>query len=437
MPKKRQIPRLFEQRLADGTTVFHWKPSKTLRDSGSFTNRKLGTDEALAVAEAMALNRQVAEWKSGTTISAPAMPRIVRFAELVTRYRDSKAFADLAPSTQREYSSRLEFLSGWAMDGTLPVRDIDRDLVLDLRNGVYENDSAYTAAAKLRVLRLLLSWAIKANMIRGIDGRIIKENPAASIDIKQPRPRKKRIVHDDLPWLLASAEKLGYHHTAIGCVLGFYTTQREGDLLATTRFAMRPIRDLTAEARGALAGPDGRVLGISLEQGKTHTQISIPLVPVARAALERQMAGRLPDASRAVVRTYLISKGEGGGACHEKTFQRDFRRVADYALRRVVRAVWAARAEHDSDLAWTLIDCAKRLRGVQFRDLRRSGMCWMRDLGVPDTLIAAISGHSIDQTRKILATYLPRDTRAAAEGMAMAVMRQAERDAEPGKEQSA
>jgi integrase len=66
--------------------------------------------------------------------------------------------------------------------------------------------------------------------------------------------------------------------------------------------------------------------------------------------------------------------------------------------------------------------------GLQFRDLRRSGMCWLRELRVPVAMIASISGHSIDETQKILDTYMPRDTRSAAEGMAIAVTRQAARD---------
>ena len=50
-------------------------------------------------------------------------------------------------------------------------------------------------------------------------------------------------------------------------------------------------------------------------------------------------------------------------------------------------------------------------------------------------LIASISGHSIEETQKILDTYMPRDTRAAAEGMAIAVARQTARDAEAAIEQ--
>jgi hypothetical protein len=56
-------------------------------------------------------------------------------------------------------------------------------------------------------------------------------------------------------------------------------------------------------------------------------------------------------------------------------------------------------------------------------------MCWLRELRVPIPMIASISGHSIKETTDILDTYMPRDTRSAAEGMAIAVTRQAARDA--------
>jgi hypothetical protein len=42
------------------------------------------------------------------------------------------------------------------------------------------------------------------------------------------------------------------------------------------------------------------------------------------------------------------------------------------------------------------------------RDLRRTGMLELALCGVPEAQIASLSGHSIEQTRRILDTYLPR-----------------------------
>ena len=45
---------------------------------------------------------------------------------------------------------------------------------------------------------------------------------------------------------------------------------------------------------------------------------------------------------------------------------------------------------------------------LQRRDLRRTGMVELALCGVPDTQIAALSGHTIETTRRILDTYIPR-----------------------------
>ena len=47
------------------------------------------------------------------------------------------------------------------------------------------------------------------------------------------------------------------------------------------------------------------------------------------------------------------------------------------------------------------------------RDLRRTAMCLMAEAGASETGIAAVSGHSIEQTRRILDTYIPRSVEMA------------------------
>jgi hypothetical protein len=249
------------------------------------------------------------------------------------------------------------------------------------------------------------------------DQLLIATNPATKLKIPEPPKRKRRLLREHIAPLVAAAVALGHPHVALGAVLGFYTMQREADLLATTAFRLRPLRDISAEARRALAGRDGKVLGIELQQGKTDQWVGIALAPVARDAVETAIAATraAPADANLVAATHLILYPGQPRACPEWKFQRDFRATVN-------RAVADATERQDHELA-------KILHGIQFRDLRRSGMCWMRDLGVPVALIAAISGHSIEQTQKILDTYMPRDTRGAADGMAMAVTRQAERDA--------
>ncbi|WP_414902496.1 hypothetical protein ACMT1E_04500 [Sphingomonas flavalba] len=402
MARKNQIPYLSSQLLADGRVVWHWKPSPRLRKLG-WKNLALGDDADKAMIQALTRNRELAAWEAGAQRAATAAPQRLRFHQLVDTYKRSPSFTDLKPSSQAEYSSRLRSLEIWAEDGQTIVRDIDRQMVLDLRRTLLTG-SKYRAAALLRVLSLLLQFAE--------DDGLIAANPARHIRIPTAPKRTKRVLVEDLPHLHAAAAALAHHHIDIGLTLGFYTVQRESDLLATTAFRLRALDDISDQARAALAGPDGQVTAIQLQQGKTDAWVGIPLAPAARldveAALAEQREGR-------VASTHLIRYPGQDRGCPAWLFQRHFRAVVRHAV--------------EQARSTGLQELAERLNGLQFRDLRRSGMCWMRDLGVPVPLIAALSGHSIEETQKILDTYMPRDTRAAAEGMAMAVTRQAKRDA--------
>ena len=41
-------------------------------------------------------------------------------------------------------------------------------------------------------------------------------------------------------------------------------------------------------------------------------------------------------------------------------------------------------------------------------DLRRTAVVWLAGEGTPEAQIAAVTGHQIESTRRILETYLPR-----------------------------
>ena len=71
-------------------------------------------------------------------------------------------------------------------------------------------------------------------------------------------------------------------------------------------------------------------------------------------------------------------------------------------------------------------DLAAELARIQFLDLRRTCVVYLGELGLEDHLIAAITGHDIDETRRILKVYMPRTTGRAARAIALASVRQAQ-----------
>ncbi|HEX8400483.1 MAG TPA: hypothetical protein VF628_02140 [Allosphingosinicella sp.] len=412
MPKKNQIPFLCEQRLAGGAVKYHWKPSPRLRRAG-WQNLDLGIDRKAAIGAALARNDELERWQAGPAAAPRAPAQRPRWRDLVARYKADPRYLDLKLKSRAEYDSRIRTLTAWAQDGDLLLSQIDRPVVIELRDALVGGDgSRHRTAALLRVLSILLKF--------GADKGLVAEGIGRELDIPTPPKRKRRLTRDQLAPLLHAAAELGHAHVALGITLGFYSMQREGDLLSATGFQIRPVEDVSSDARRTLAGGDGKVSGLWLQQEKTDTWVAVSLAPPARVAVEAAIVAARADARTC---TNLILYPGGDRPCPEWRFQRDFRAVVDHAVLRATDC-------RDHVLARLLGgDPAKPNDAIQFRDLRRSGMCWLRELQVPTALIASISGHSIKETEAILETYMPRDTRAAAEGMAIAVARQAERDA--------
>lgn len=391
MPKKRQIPRLFDQQLADGRTVYHWKPSKSLRAAG-FTNRKLGTNYAAAVAEAVQLNAQVAAWQSNSAAPAeegafrPPLPRVVRFAELVERYKGSEEWKQLRDSTQREYGSRLRQLEYWAGDGTLPVKDIDKQAVADLRKQLLKG-SVYKCGAMLRVLRMVLNWAMGEG--------IVQSNATDAVKIPEPPARKVMMPSRIRDAISEAAIELGMRDVALAIELAFWTLQRQGDVLELGRMAWREVdnlQDVDPRHTAQLVDARGRVMGFRLRQQKTLTWIDAPMPPMLHEAVERAMR----DAGNGYVFPHPERPEE---PMPTWMFQRRFRAARDAA---------AAVAIMREDMA-----LAEAIDAVQYRDLRRTGMTFYKSAGAKVPWITALSGHAVIGRKTILDTYMPGDTESA------------------------
>lgn len=391
MPKTNQIPFLTPSHQQPGAT-YHWKPSPRLRKAG-WTNLTLGQDWGVAVQLAIGRNADVAAFErrqaSCPERSRGAPATIRRWSDLVRAYQADPAFLDLKPSSQAEYASRIRALTIWALDGQMQLRDLDRAMLVDLRNTLVRDPRKHRTAALLRVLRVLVNFAAGQGWLpRGL---------ADGLDIPEAPSRTTIIAPADVERLAARAEAEGQPALALAIRLGFWTFQRESDLLALTRFNWRPCTDMSAFARSVLAGPDGSVMGLRIQQRKTDAWVHVPLIPPLRAAVDARLAAL--DASAA----HLLSCAAGGGQWPQWAFQRAFRGIAE----------------------------AEGMSEVQFRDFRRSGMVLFGELAVELQLITSISGHAVlGNKRTILDTYMPASSRFACEGVATAWSRWCERIAQ-------
>lgn len=395
MPRKRQIPFLTWQRVAAGGEVGHWKPSPQLRKLG-WVNHRLGTrhpdgtGELAVIERALELNRTLAEWRAGRAAIQPAtpLPRKLTFADLADRYRASDEFAALADSTRGEYATRLRQLEHWALDGTLPLVQLDRAMVKELKRGLLavspatgQPGSKYKCASTLRVLRLLLNWAK--------DEGLAAANPTDGVPIPSTDSRQAKLTWHQAETFAAAAAALADPAGAVvarAVRVGFWSLQRQADLLALNALAWRELDNLDPRDRAALADPRGIVRGFRLRQQKTRAWIDAPLPAWLHA-----------DVEAAFARSQWLLADPLDPA----------RAIPNWRLQRVARK-------------------ALRIAGFaghQFRDLRRSGMSFFKDHGALPSNIFAISGHAVLGGRKTIAdTYMPPDTPAACAAVA-AVLR--------------
>ncbi|MCJ8158818.1 hypothetical protein [Sphingomonas sp. LaA6.9] len=416
------------KRLANGGYAYYWNPSPALRRAG-WKGQKLGKDLSAAIKAAEKLNEQIESWKLGG-----AKPKKVKahhnqrtMCALIDAYKKARfkpvKEGGLADSTQREYASKFRTLMRWTArdgrEGALSILAIDRKAVLALRDAlmtpIKDGERAgevrhHMAHATLRVLRTLLDWAKKEEWIA--------ENPAVAFELSQPAPR------DQIWWpvtrdaMEAQAEKEGAPSLALTIALAPFLSQRQGDMLKfqLRQYAEIPAFKMDKEVFEALAGMNdaGNVMGISLRQGKTSRWVEVPIVGKLRDRVEAEIAKR----KQAGVTTLFIDD--------RNSLPWDRKNGQTYFQRRFLEVKRAAIAVRP--------DIAAELDELEFRDYRRTGVVMLGEMGIADHLIAAITGHTLDETKEILETYMPRTTGMAARAIALSQARSAKAEEKKEKQ---
>lgn len=270
----------------------------------------------------------------------PAKASPSSFAGLADAYQASPDFTDLAVKTRKDYGRILAGLT--KSYGELPFAAIDREIIYAIRDSL--KAKPHMANYTVRVLRLLLGWAVERKMLAG--------NPAS-------RPRQIRTRPRHQVWSIESEAAFLDRADApmrLAYTIGAYTAQRQADVLKITWRQY-----------------DGRRL--ELRQEKTGALISVPAHSALKALLDAT-----PRRAVAIVTT---AAGRPFKADH-------FRH------------------------AWRKVTLAAGLDGLQFRDLRRTAMVRLAEAGATEVEIAAVSGHDIETTRRILETYIPRNAAMAS-----------------------
>jgi integrase len=191
---------------------------------------------------------------------------------------------------------------------------------------------------------------------------LLDRNPATRLDLEGSNKREETWEQDNIGRFLDACDgELHGESIALGFLIMLYTAQRPGDVRAMT-------------------WPQYNGDTITIRQKKTGKLIEVPCVVVLRQALDATMAKRIGT---------VIVAGPNGQRLTETTWRAAFRAIRHKA----------------------------GLDHLQARDLRRTAVVNLARAGATVPEIAAITGHSIDRTLKIVEHYLPRDLHMARAGI--------------------
>lgn len=394
MPKARTGLNTVTRKRPDGTiaeTRWYLKASGALIGS---TRDGMTRDRALAIARAVAAEPDRAEPRSGS------------FDWLAARYLASTTHAKKAAATARNYRASLDLMrQRWGLRNVGAVTRSDVTELLTEMAG-----KRHMANAHVRVLRLVYNWG-RRNL------GLTCPNPADAPELHATPPRTAIWDEARIAAFLAAAPA----ELRLAMALMLYTVQRPSDVLAFQRGQVME-----------RAGPDGESrLWLVLRQQKTGEMVAVPCHRNLEVMLRPRLAEMGDGAARAeagevvdpVLSTHLLVPRRDGAQWRYRHFaavwDRTLRR-ANWTIARATLREWgglpprakrAARAKAKDGLRGRL------LIGLQRRDLRRTGMVMLALAGATIPQIAALSGHSVDQTAKIIETYIPRRGEIALAGM--------------------
>lgn len=400
---------------SDGTWRRYWQPSAKLRAQG-WVPETLAADEGEAITRAQAINAQLDAWRAGdptnapasdtvaprdTATARPAAPRPETIAWLIANYKTSRFYTPLGDKTKLEYGKCLDSIQRWA--GDMLIRALD-PATIEVWYGAEYARAPAMANAKMRVLRRLLGWGIKAGKI--------KINPAAKPGLIGQPFSGKVWPRDAVALLVKVADRLGHPGIGDAIILNEWIGQREGDLIRLTRTVYRDGVIHWLQAKGH-----------NPELGKGGVYVQLPIGGVA-ALVERLEAARVRHEAAKVTATTLIVNDATGQPFTEDQFRKLFA---------AVRA--AAAAEQPSFAVDYLVPGRKpdapdamtvHLPELQFMHFRHTAVVRMAEAGATKELIRAITGHTLKSIDTILERYLVRTGAMARQAFAGRIAHEAE-----------
>jgi integrase len=264
--------------------------------------------------------------------------------DLIRRYQKDDRFTDLRERTQQQYRYRCDLIEAWSRRAGHPPA---ASITRKDVKAFARSMADLPAKAELVISLLRVLFAF------GIDEGELSTNPAQNMRMKGSPPRHQVWTDEQVAAVIEAGTAHRRPSIGLGVALAHNTGQREGDILhmAWSQFDGAKIR---------------------LRQRKTGVRLDVPCT--------RQLIDVLAATPRSGT-VMVINEITNRPYCSGASFADHFRRIAR-----------AAGIPDD----------------LQYRDLRRTAVVRLAEAGCSVPEIAAISGHSISRTTKIMEVYCPR-----------------------------
>lgn len=311
---------------------FFWNPSASMKAHG-FKSIPLGSDEVLAIQRARELNKKA---DAPDPLRVPKMgPPPGSLAALVSLYRSSSDFTDLAEKTKESYRKLLAEIETKA--GHIQVSSITRQSLKSLYRSLLPRGPRM-AKALLQMYSILLSFAV--------DEGWIKDHPGRKLKLKGSPARRQRWTIHQLNLFVTTAFEMGGAWAAVGklALLAYALAQRLVD-----------VRKLPWPAY------DDALQSFTLTPGKTKDTTGQVLTIKAPDWLQRQMAAWPRD------NVVMVVNPNTGASFTENNL---------------------------SKLARQIRDKAGLPKTLQLRDTRRTALTEAKDGGATITDLQALGGHA-------------------------------------------
>lgn len=407
---------LVEKQGAHGP-LWYWQPAAALRKLGWHPQRLLVNSLAEAIERAEELNRELDAKRLRQVGELPPHRHAAGTVRaLITDFKASEWWAKLKPRTQRDYGHCLAVIDRWA--GDTPARAITPVAVQAFYNGLAKRvegrgrnrkviETLARAAAIVRVLSVLLNAG--RLMSAGHGQAYVTSNAAERPKISTERQREPQLwTRPMLAHMMHVADTLGWRSQATSMLLGFWTGQRQEDILT--------MRSWT-KADGTLV----------LRQGKTGRHVPLPLhlVPelVARLEGERKRPGQT------VSTTHMLLHDRTGQRWRSFTFTHVFAEIREAAA----KGGRFASAEGETVEIEPMPECARLL----WRELRHTAVTELRKAGLDALGISGVTGHTPASAQNILKRHYLIETSKANENAFRARMAMEAGEATAEKESEA